>query len=64
MDVRNIIVPVDYSTDSQQGLSWGMSLAEKYGSRLLLLHVIPKAVEEVFPQGISATSPRAYHLKE
>jgi nucleotide-binding universal stress UspA family protein len=40
-----------------------MSLAEKYGSRLLLFHVIPKAVDEVFPQGIGVTSPPAYYLE-
>jgi nucleotide-binding universal stress UspA family protein len=62
MDVRRILVPVDYSSDSQQALLWGSSLAEKYGSRLLLFHVIPKAVEEVFPQGIDVTSPPAYYL--
>jgi nucleotide-binding universal stress UspA family protein len=63
MDVRKILVPVDYSSDSQQALLWGMNLAEKYGSRLLLFHVIPKAVEEVFAQGISVTSPPAYYLE-
>ena len=26
---------------------WGMSLAQKYGAQLLLLHVIPSVVEEV-----------------
>jgi nucleotide-binding universal stress UspA family protein len=63
MDVRKILVPVDYSSDSQQALSWGMSLAEKYGSRLLLFHAIAKAVEEVFAQGIGAASPPAYYLE-
>jgi nucleotide-binding universal stress UspA family protein len=63
MDVRKILVPVDYSSDSQQALLWGMSLAEKYGSRLLLFHAIPEAVEEVFAQGISVASPPAYYLE-
>jgi nucleotide-binding universal stress UspA family protein len=63
MDVGKILVPVDYSSDSQQALLWGMSLAEKYGSQLLLFHVIPKAVEEVFAQGIGVTSPPAYYLE-
>jgi nucleotide-binding universal stress UspA family protein len=63
MDVREILVPVDYSRDSQQALWWGMSLAGKYGSRLLLFHVIPKAVDEVFAPGIAVTSPPAYYLE-
>jgi nucleotide-binding universal stress UspA family protein len=63
MDVRKILVPVDYSHDSQQALSWGMSLAEKFGSQLVLCHVIPKAVEEVFAHGMAVTSPPAYYLE-
>jgi glycine betaine transporter len=63
MEIRKILVPVDYSSDSQQALSWGVSLAGKYGSRLVLLHVIPKAVEEIFPQGIGVTSPPAYYFE-
>jgi universal stress protein A len=59
MDVQNILVPIDYSGDSQGALQWGASLVEKYRAMLLLLHVIPKAVEEVFPEGgafVSSTS--------
>lgn len=63
MDVRKILVPIDYSSDSQQALLWGMSLAEKYGSKLIFFHAIPKAIEEVFPQGIGVTSPPAYYLQ-
>jgi glycine betaine transporter len=63
MDVRKILIAVDYSSDSQQALLWGMSLAEKYGSGLLFFHVIPKAIDEVFPHGIGVTSPPAYYLQ-
>jgi nucleotide-binding universal stress UspA family protein len=63
MDVRKILVPIDYSSDSEQALLWGVSLSEKYGARVVLLHVIPKAVEEVFPQGIGVTSPPAYYYE-
>jgi glycine betaine transporter len=57
MDVQNILVPIDYSGDSQRALQWGASLAGKYGAKLLLLHVIAKAVEEVFPEGGAFVSP-------
>jgi nucleotide-binding universal stress UspA family protein len=57
MDVEKILVPLDYSENSQRALQWGASLAEKYGGKLLLLHVIPKAAEEVFPECGSFGSP-------
>jgi nucleotide-binding universal stress UspA family protein len=57
MNVQNILVPIDYSGDSQRALQWGASLAEKYGAKLLLLHIIPKSVEEVFPEGGAFVSP-------
>jgi universal stress protein A len=57
MNVQNILVPIDYSEYSQQALQWGASLAEKYGAKLLLLHVIPRSVEEVFPEGGAFVSP-------
>jgi glycine betaine transporter len=63
MDIRKILIPIDYSADSQQALRWGASLAGKYGARLLLLHVIPKAVEEVYPHGSPAwtATPASYY---
>ena len=57
MDVEKILVPLDYSEDSERALQWGASLAEKYAAKLLLLHVISKAVEEVFPQGEPSITP-------
>jgi nucleotide-binding universal stress UspA family protein len=51
MNINKILVPIDYSNHSTLALQWGTSLAQKYGAQLLLLHVIPKAVEEVSTQG-------------
>src|SRR5215475_5651686 len=59
MDVNKILVPIDSSEHSTLALQWGISLAQKYGAQLLLLHVIPKAVEEVPTQG-SGAHPHAY----
>jgi nucleotide-binding universal stress UspA family protein len=59
MEVRTILVAIDYSEDALRALHWGASLADKYGAKLLLLHVIAKAVEEVYPEGgafVTATS--------
>jgi nucleotide-binding universal stress UspA family protein len=63
MNIDKILVPVDYSDDSYQALQWGASLAEKYGAHLLLLHVIPSAVEEVCPQGARSLSPAPYYYE-
>jgi nucleotide-binding universal stress UspA family protein len=59
METQKIVVPIDYSDYSVPALQWGASLAQKYGAQLLLLHVIPKAVEEVYPEGASSISPMA-----
>ena len=48
MQIKKILVPIDYSDDAHEALQWGANLAQQYGAQLLLLHVIPKAVEEVF----------------
>jgi nucleotide-binding universal stress UspA family protein len=63
MDVQNILVPIDYSGGSQGALQWGASLAEKYAAKLLLLHVIPKSVEEVFPESEAFASPTSSFLE-
>ncbi|HEX9869737.1 MAG TPA: universal stress protein [Candidatus Tectomicrobia bacterium] len=63
MNIQNILVPVDYSDHSCQALQWGASLAEKYGARLLLLHVVPAAVEDVSPQGAQSMSPGPYYYE-
>ena len=57
MDVHKILVPIDFSSDAQRALQWGASLAEKYGAKVVLLHVIPKAVEEMHRQGEGFVSP-------
>ena len=63
MDVRKILVPIDHSDDSQRALLWAASIAEKYGAELLLLHVLSKAVEKVYPPGESAwaNAPASYY---
>jgi nucleotide-binding universal stress UspA family protein len=51
MKLGKILVPTDFSSDSDQALRWGTSLAENYGAQLLLLHVLPPAVEGVSMHG-------------
>ena len=47
MQLKQILIPIDFSDYSDQALRWGVSLAHKYGAQLLLLHVIPEVLEEV-----------------
>jgi nucleotide-binding universal stress UspA family protein len=51
MKLEKILVPTDFSSHSDQALHWGASLAERYGAQMLLLHVMPPAVEEVSKHG-------------
>jgi universal stress protein A len=51
MNLGKILVPTDFSGYSDQALLWGVSLAERYGAQMLLLHVIPQAVEGVSMHG-------------
>ena len=47
MQLRQILIPIDFSGYSDQALRWGGSLAQKYGAQLLLLHAIPEVLGEV-----------------
>ena len=57
MNVTKILVPIDYSGQSDRALQWGASLAQKYGARLLLLHVIPQASEGLSESRAERTDP-------
>jgi nucleotide-binding universal stress UspA family protein len=41
MDIRRILVPFDFSEYSEKAFTWALALAERWRSRLLLLHVVP-----------------------
>ena len=41
MDIRTILVPVDFSEYSEKAFAWAQSLAAPWGARLRLLHVVP-----------------------
>ena len=54
MQLKQILIPIDFSGYSDQALRWGVSLAQKYGAQVLLLHVIPEVLEEVSARGSAA----------
>ncbi len=45
IDVRLILVPIDFSPHAEAVLEWATHLAEEHGSRLVLLHVYHLPVE-------------------
>jgi nucleotide-binding universal stress UspA family protein len=47
MEFKNILVPTDFSFCSKQGLRFAISLAEKFSSEIIILHVLDeKLIEE------------------
>jgi len=51
MDIRNVLVPVDFSPASQFAVDFAVSFARKFRARLTLLHVVetPSALTYTFP---------------
>jgi universal stress protein A len=41
MDIRRILIPFDFSVYSEKAFTWALAMAEKWRSRLLVLHVVP-----------------------
>jgi nucleotide-binding universal stress UspA family protein len=56
MEMRTILVPVDDLEASVQALHWAVGVAATEGVRVLLLHVVSRAVIEAYPQDTPGTS--------
>ena len=44
MNIRHIMTPIDFSEHSKQAMTYAFELAQKFGAKLSLLHVIEVAV--------------------
>jgi universal stress protein A len=58
MNIQRILAPTDFSELSKQGLTSALELAEVFGAKLLLLHVVeppPYPVEGIVPSHLGAT---------
>ena len=42
MEIRKILVPLDFSEYSEQAFHWAVIVAEKWQAQLLVLHVVPR----------------------
>jgi nucleotide-binding universal stress UspA family protein len=40
MEIRQIVAPIDFSAYSKHAVAWAFTLAQKFGAKLLLLHVV------------------------
>jgi nucleotide-binding universal stress UspA family protein len=58
MEIHRILAPTDFSDLSKQGLKSALELAQSFGAKLLLLHVVeppPYPVEGIVPTHLGAT---------
>jgi nucleotide-binding universal stress UspA family protein len=58
MNIQRILAPTDLSELSKQGLQTALGLAETFGAKLLLLHVVeppPYQVEGLLPSQLGTT---------
>ena len=57
MEIRQILAPTDFSELSKQGLKSALELAQAFGAKLLLLHVVeppPYPIEGIVPSQLGA----------
>ncbi len=62
LDIKNILVPTDFSDNSVQAFDFGISLATQYSATLHLLHVVVTDVNDSFKQNLE-TSDDILHSK-
>ena len=58
MEIRRILAPTDFSELSKQGLKSALELAQSFGAKLLLMHVVeppPYPMEGIVPSHMGAT---------
>jgi nucleotide-binding universal stress UspA family protein len=48
IDIKKVLVPVDFSEPSKQAVNYGLSLALQYNARLVLTHIVPSNVGMVY----------------
>lgn len=41
MELRTILVPCDFSESATHALAWAVALAERWGAKVVLVHVVP-----------------------
>jgi universal stress protein A len=62
MDIRTILVPFDFSEPATRALGWGRTLAERFGSALHLLHVVPNPNAPAAYLPFAGEMPAAFYV--
>ena len=62
--IRTILVPVDFSRRSPWAVREAASIADKFGSRLILLHVAEPAPAEGYTGGEAPREDEAYDAED
>ena len=58
--VRKILVPIDFSEDSADGLKYAVSLAQKTQAEVVVLHVTQKKEADAFLDLLAVMERSAY----
>jgi len=57
LEIRSILAPTDFSHHAEAALRYACALAERFGSTLHLLHVLPEANVPMGPDPMLSTVP-------
>src|SRR4051812_46932116 len=60
IELKRILLPTDFSENSQQAVAYGCALAEQFGSELHVLHIVQDLVAMVPEPGLAFPPPGDY----
>lgn len=64
LEVRSILAPTDFSRHAEAALVYAFGIAERFGSELHLLHVLPEVVAPIAPEPmLLPTLPPEYYAE-
>lgn len=55
MQIRTILVPVDFSPNADAAMAWAIDLAQRYDASLVIAHVVQAVAWPASPDGMSFT---------
>ena len=64
MNIHEILVPFDFGDPALHALAYAKGLADRFGSSLHLLHVVPNPYEPSTYLPLPADAPGAYYLPQ
>jgi nucleotide-binding universal stress UspA family protein len=64
IEIRSILAPTDFSQHAASGLRYACGLAQKFGSTVHLLHVLPEVVAPVGPEPMLVPTVPAEYYRE